>query len=445
MLNVAMPTIGRELGASTIDLSLIVALYLVAATSTLVPAGRLANRYGLKAVFLAGCTIAALGTLIGGFAGGVIQLWVCRCIQGIGTGAMITTAYAMIPRFVGRDHIGWGYGLLSLGAGIGMMVGLSVGGLLASYAGWRFVVVAPMVLFLGLIALAARTLPEAAPTTSPTAGIDPVGTGLFAGCLAGVMFFLNFGNEFGWGSGRILAFAVLALLSGGALAVRGQWSGVDFIPRTLLQNRTYCASLLMLFLFQVNLSGAMFVVPFELQGIHRLSPASCSLVLLAYPLVLSPIARWAGQRSDATDPLALIAVAFGLGGIAFWGFGAFAGERAVWPTLALLVCLGVATGLFTSPNNRLAMAGVAKQVSNDAAAWLPVCLNAGSVIGVSVYQTALSVGASGGAFQPAALLAGHAQELDRFLLGLRFVFDAGAVGYVLLLVVTLVRRRRAHP
>jgi len=440
MLNVASPTIGHELNVSTGDLSLIVSLYLVATAAALVPAGKCASRFGLKPVFIAGCSVAALGSLIGGLADGVAQLWICRLVQGLGTGFMVTTIYGMVPRFMARNHAGWGYSMLSLGAGTGMILGLSAGGILASYVGWRSVVMTPMLLFVVLITMALRKLPREETASVPGLRFDIVAPVLFAACLISAVFFITYVPVLGWAERRMLSCLAAAALAALLLAVWIRWTGSTFFPKNLLRNRCYIASLLMMFWFQINIAGVMFVLPFELQGIVRLGAISCSLVLLAYPIAFSPTARWAGRQSDQVNPLSLITMSAGVGCVALALCAALVGSTAIWPILMLLTGIGIGSGLFTSPNNRLAMSEVADGLGNDAAAWLPVCLLSGSVVGVSVFQIALT---GGGTFHPAALLTETTAEVQSFEAGLRVMFLFGATTFALLCATTLIRWRRA--
>jgi MFS family permease len=122
IVNVSLPDMARELHATSTEISFVLIAYLIAATFSFIPAGHLGNRYGIRRVFITGCMLAALGTLASGLSANLPLLCLSRLIQGVGTGTMVAVAYAMIPFWVYKNRVGWAYGMLSLGAGIGMFV-----------------------------------------------------------------------------------------------------------------------------------------------------------------------------------------------------------------------------------------------------------------------------------------------------------------------------------
>lgn len=114
MVNVALPTIAGELNASTTEISFVVLAYLIAATATFIPAGKLADIVGLKKVFIASTLVAMGGTLLCGFSPDLRVLVASRAVQGVGAGGMAALGYAMIPAWLPEERTGWGYGYLNM-------------------------------------------------------------------------------------------------------------------------------------------------------------------------------------------------------------------------------------------------------------------------------------------------------------------------------------------
>ena len=153
LVGVALPDMAREMGASSTEISFVVMAYLLAATLTFLPAGRMGVRYGLRTVFLFGTLLSCLGTLMSGLSTHLPMLWTSRFIQGVGMGALVAVSYAMIPAWIEQKRLGWGYGMLSFGAGMGMIAGLPVGGILSHYFVWQWIFLATIPIFVLLFAM----------------------------------------------------------------------------------------------------------------------------------------------------------------------------------------------------------------------------------------------------------------------------------------------------
>ncbi len=396
LVNVALPIMALELNCTTTTISGIVIVYLLAATISFLPAGRLGDRYGLRPVFLAGCGLAALGTLSSGLAVNLWMLWISRFVQGVGAGAMVALGYAMIPAWLDPKRVGWGYGCLSLGAGLGMVLGLPVGGVLSHFAPWRWIFLGTFPVMTILLCLAWRALPRQQSRPSRVVPPDAVGATFFALALAATVFAISLGSEWGWASPAIVVALVLAALLSAGLVLRARMIGHPSFPREVLRAPGFTVALITLFLFQMMAGGILFLMPFYLRLSCGLSSLMSSLLLLAYPLSFAPVGGWAGSLADRIGSRPLVVTAAASGSLACGLFSAMLARGNPWIAAGFLLVFGISTGLFFAPNNRFAMSGTAADRRGEAGALLPVALNLGTILGISILDTALSWHRPGG-------------------------------------------------
>ena len=347
LVGVALPDMAREMNASSTEISFVVLAYLLAATVTFLPAGRLGARYGLRFVFLYGVLLACLGTLMSGLSTHLPMLWLSRLIQGVGMGALVAVSYAMIPAWIEQKRIGRGYGMLSLGAGMGMIAGLPVGGLLSHFFVWQWIFLATIPILLLLFAIAYRYLPRNKP------------------CPHGIVQ----RSVMGWGN--------------------------------LFKQQGFFLALLTLFLFQFVSSGVRFLMPFYLELGMGLSALMSGVFMLIFPLSFAPTGVWAGHLADRIGSRALVLFSLGMGAFICAFYMGVLEQLNIWFFCMFILSFGVVCALFSPPNNRLIMMSLPETNRSEASALLPVALNMGSLLGIGFFETIFSMkfpSQGGGAF-----------------------------------------------
>ena len=134
--NIALPTLGAAFSAPFVQVQAVVVAYLAALTVTVVIAGRLGDRSGLKPMLMAGLTIFGLASLLCGVATNLWLLVGARALQGIGAAFLMTLSMALARQTAGPARIGRAMGLLGTVSALGMALGPSLGGVLIELAGW---------------------------------------------------------------------------------------------------------------------------------------------------------------------------------------------------------------------------------------------------------------------------------------------------------------------
>ncbi len=390
VVNVALPSMAIELGASSTEISFAVISYLLATTIALVPAGKLGDRFGLRRTFLTGCGVAAIATLLCGVSTSLSMLLVSRFLQGLGIGMIVANAYAMIPAWIDKAHAGRGYGMLSLGAGLGMVAGLPVGGVLSYAMSWQWIFLATTPFFVGLFWLACKVLPSARPQAGTQVKLDWLGLVTFALMLGSAVLSLSLGAEIGWCSTTILSLLVLTIFCAGLMLMRRNKQPCLFTP-AIFKISGLIPGLCVLFIFSAAAGGLRFLLPFYLQLGCGLSVLMSSILLLSYPISFAPAGLWAGQLADRAGSRRMVIFACLLAALLCSIFACFFSQLGIWFFLVFVLGIGFANGMFFAPNNRFCMTYVPETLKSEASALLPVTLNMGTLIGVSVFETIFTI------------------------------------------------------
>jgi EmrB/QacA subfamily drug resistance transporter len=219
VVNVALPGIERDLGASFSDLQWVISAYALTLGATLLTAGSIADRFGRRRVFTFGLVLFTLASLGCGLAGSPLALNLARGVQGLGGAAMFATSLALLAdAFQATQERRVALAVWGATTGAAVAIGPLVGGLIISVASWKWIFLVNLPV--GVIAVTLTVL-RVRESRDPDAGpIDRAGLVLFATVLGGSIFGLQRGNTDGWGSapivaslgGAVLAFVVFILV-----------------------------------------------------------------------------------------------------------------------------------------------------------------------------------------------------------------------------------------
>jgi EmrB/QacA subfamily drug resistance transporter len=202
VVNVALPSIAKDLKSSFTDLQWVVDAYALGLASFLLASGSLADRVGRRAVFTGGLVLFTLASIACGLAQNPDVLNVSRAIQGIGGAAMFATSLALLAQaFQGAER----------GTAIGgaVAVGPLIGGALVDGLGWEWIFFVNVPIGAAAVFITLRYVGE---SRDPDAhGIDWPGVATFSGSLFALVYALVRGNEKGWGSGLIVGLLLISV------------------------------------------------------------------------------------------------------------------------------------------------------------------------------------------------------------------------------------------
>jgi EmrB/QacA subfamily drug resistance transporter len=210
IVNVALPSIGRELQFSQDDLSWVVNAYTLTFGGFLLLGGRMADLLGRRRLFLVGLILFALASLGGGFATDSTQLIIARAVQGLGAALLSPAALSLVTViFTEGAERNKAFGVWGAVAGSGGAVGVLLGGMLTQWAGWEWVLFVNVPIALVAAALAPRLLPESRNTGARH--FDVAGAVSITAGLSLLVYALIDATNAGWGSAQTLGLIALAL------------------------------------------------------------------------------------------------------------------------------------------------------------------------------------------------------------------------------------------
>ncbi len=405
IVNVALPTIGRDLHTSESGLQWTVDAYTLVLASFLVLAGSTADRFGRRRVFQIGLAAFGLGSLLCGLAPGIGWLIAARGLQALGGTMLNPVAVAIIAAvFDDQKERAWAVGVFGSMSGLALALGPVLGGVLTSSLGWRSVFWVNVPITVAAIVGTARFVPESRAERPRRA--DPVGQTLVVLVLGSVVGSIIESGRLGW-----TAPAVLGLLAAAAAGVAGilWWEPRQASPLLelrLFRSVPFSAAVVMALFALCGFSAFLFTMTQYLQNARGLSPLAAGLCLLpvAVPvLILSPrVGRRVGTRGPRL-PLAVAGVALALGGTAVLGISA----ASIVPLPALLAAFllfGVFLGCVNPPITNTALSGMPRSMAGVAGSVASTGRQAGTSLGVAIAGTILGAAATakGAAFTTAA-------------------------------------------
>jgi len=387
--NVALPSLGRELGMDAVTLSWVATAYLLSASVSLVPFGKLADLRGRKRVFVVGLLVHTTTSLLCGLAWSAPVLLAGRVAQGVGGGMIFGTNVALLSSAVPQSRRGAALGINVASVYLGLSLGPPLGGLLTEHLGWRSVFF--VATGLGALAafVAARGLAgewaEAAGETFDAAGAILYGCGL--GALV-------------YGLGRLPAGmgATLVALGLATLAAFVAWEQRARSPlldiRLFRENRVFAFSNLAALINYSATYAVTFLLSLYLQSVRGLTAQAAGAVLATQPLLQTIVSPVAGRLSDRIDPRVVASAGMGLitAALAVLGLADEPISRGV--LIGCLAALGSGFGLFSSPNTHAVMGSVERHSFGVASATLAAMRLVGQMLsmGVAGLLLALFVG-----------------------------------------------------
>jgi EmrB/QacA subfamily drug resistance transporter len=306
-VNVALPALQRDLGATVSDVQWVVEGYALMLAALILVGGALGDRYGRRAMFGAGIALFALASAACGLAPTIGWLIAGRVVQGASAALLVPGSLAILSASFPARSRGRAIGTWSAFTGVTAAVGPLVGGWLVDHGSWRWVFFINLPIAAATLLLIAWHVPESCdPGAAPR--LDWIGAALCTLGLAGVTYGLIElpGGGAPSGSARAQGSA-LAMLAAGLVALGGfvlveARSRAPMMPLDLFRARTFAgANLLTLFLYAA-LGGALFFLPFNLIQVQGYSAAAAGAALLPFVLLMFLLSRWAGGLVDRFGP-----------------------------------------------------------------------------------------------------------------------------------------------
>jgi EmrB/QacA subfamily drug resistance transporter len=448
IVNVALPSIQRDLKMSLPAVQWVVTGYLITFSALMLAGGRLTDRYGRRLLLELGLGIFTAASLLAGLAGSAAVLLLARAAQGAGAALALPAGLALAasgPTARDRDAIAamWMASLASA-----LALGPVLGGWISQHLRWNWIFLVNLPAGLAG-ALIARYAVEDSPHDE-TAHADWGGLACSVTALAAATFVLTEGGQAGWMSGRIvLAAAVSAVATAGFLR-RDRRSGAPVIDPAMLRNRAFGGGVAASVMWGAGVNGVFFFTSLFLQRYAGLDATRTGLVFVPVALlvvVVTPVtpklADWLGAGPTVAGGLAVVAAGLMLLDVTVASAGSRVSQAALLVPAAVIgagsaLTVPLTTSVLESvPTDRAGIAGSVLSLAREASGLAGIC-----VIGLVVTSAGGGVTSAGGGVTSADVvpagssfagggpaLAGRAfaSGYERGLLGAAVLMAAAAV------------------
>jgi len=344
IVNIAFPTLRREFGATLADAQWVLSIYVLALGVTTPVSGYLADRFGIKRIYILGIGIFALGSLLCGLSPSLGLLIVARALQGFGGGIALPLGPAQLYRAFPPKEQGTALGIFGLALVTAPALGPILGGWLVDLNIWRaiFFVNVPIGI-LGVI-LGSRFLLDYRIEKRPL--FDPLGLITAVVGFGSVLYAATIAESSGWtGSTTLfwfgLGFVVLAL----HVYIELKIAKEPMMNLKLFTNPTFLNASLVGYIATVALFGAEFLMPVYLQAFRGRTALDTGFILLAVAATSAIATPLAGRLYDKIGPRAIMFVGFFLLCINTWQLSKIEGTTSINYIVWLLALRGLAVGL----------------------------------------------------------------------------------------------------
>jgi EmrB/QacA subfamily drug resistance transporter len=384
VVNVALPSIREDLGASFTDLQWVVDAYALTLAALVLTAGSLADRLGRRRVFAAGLGIFSVASLLCALAPDPTSLNLARALQGVGGAVMFAVSLALIAQeFTAGRERGMAMGLYGATIGVAVAIGPLVGGALTDSLGWEsiFYLNVPI----GIAALAVTYLKLRESRDPNATRVDWAGTATFSTALFLLVLALVRGNDEGWGSTLIVS------LFAGATALLVAFVAIErrvaepMLPLGLFKRRAFTGVQLAAFAISGSIFALFLYLTLYLQNYLGLSPFEAGLRYLPITVVsffAAPVAGLLLSRVQARLMLSIGLAGVGAGLLLMGGIDA----GSEWTTLlGGFMVAGAAVGLLNPVIADVAVSVVPREQSGMAAGINDTFRQVGVAVGIAVW------------------------------------------------------------
>jgi EmrB/QacA subfamily drug resistance transporter len=301
VVNVALPTIGRDLEAGLGGLQWTVNAYALTLAGLLLLGGSLGDHFGRRRVFMWGVAWFATASLLCAIAPTIETLIAARAVQGVGAALLTPASLALIEASFRPDDRGAAIGAWSGLGGVAAALGPFLGGYLVEAVSWRLIFLINLPLAAVVMWVAARHVPE---SRDPAAAreLDLAGAALTAVGLAGVTYALTEGPGGGWTEPGTAVLGVGGLVALALFVTVERHSRHPMIPLGIFSSRLFTAANLVTLVVYAALGGALFLLPIQLQQVAGYDPLQAGAALIPLTVVMLLLSARAGRLAQRIGP-----------------------------------------------------------------------------------------------------------------------------------------------
>ena len=392
IVNVAIPSIRTDVGATTAEIQGVVVLYQIAFATLIITGGRLGDIRGPKPVFLLGLLAFTMASAWCGFARSGGELVTARAVQGAAAALMIPQVLATIHRLFPDGQRGRAFGIYGFTLGFGAAVGFGLGGWLVAldiaHLGWRTIFFVNVPIGLALMGAALGLMPSM--PGRPGTQLDMIGATVLLAALLCLIGPLLLGPDLGWAPSLFAVMAaglaLLALLWPLERWVEHRRRGLPLVHLDLLQDGSFVTGLLAVFFFTFANISFYLVLTLYMQLGLGFSPLQSGTTVMPLAVAFAIMSRIAGPRAQKRGTIALVqGCGVQLIGLAILGIAVAVESPPAAPAFALLlVVFGVGQAMVMAPLYGLVLTKVSEAHAGSGGGVVSTMQQIGNGSGVAV-------------------------------------------------------------
>ena len=441
IVNVALPTMARELNTTMAGIEWVVTSYLIVICATILLFGKLGDILGKTRIFKFGIGIFTIGSLLCGLSNTLFMLILSRIVQAIGAGAAMATNQGIITETFPANERGRALGMSGTAVALGTMVGPTLGGLIVSIAPWEYIflinIPIGILVYIGVI----KILPIKKKINDFI--IDVKGSILFMISITLLFTSINFGQSLGYNNLFIIMSFIISLILFAIFIRVEKTSNNPMLDISIFKNRLFSLSIFCGFTSFISIGAVNIILPFYYQDVLSLSPSSAGLMMTVSPIILAIVAPLSGYLSDKIGSEKISALGLSILSIGIISLVLFNVNTSLIIVGALVGLLSLGSGIFQSPNNSLIMSTVKKNELGIAGSINGLVRNLGTTTGIALSTNILySRMSSKVGYKVSGYIDGRP---DVFIYAMRFVFTG--IGLICLIgailsIIRVVKRRK---
>ena len=385
VVNVALSTIHRDLGASVQSLEWIVNAYVLAYAVLLLTGSALGDRFGRKRMFISGIVLFTAASAASALAPTTGALIAARALQGIGAAIVTPLTLTLLADAFPPERRGIALGVWSGISGTAVALGPLVGGAMIQIASWHWIFWINVPVGLVLAPVAARRLKE---SHGSERGLDLVGLGLSSAGLFGLIFGLIRSQTLGWTAPEVAASLAAGAVLIVAFIVQELRTDDPMLPMGFFKRRSFAVTNVVSLSMYFGMFGSVFFMSQYLQNVVGNTPFEAGLKLLVWTGATMLVAPAAGYFSERFGARLFMVAGLSLQGIALaW----LASEAAVGQSYASMIVpfifAGSGMALVFAPSANAVLSSVRTDQAGQASGATNAIRELGGVLGISVLST----------------------------------------------------------
>ena len=418
IVNVALPTMAKELNTSMAGIEWVVTSYLITICATILLFGKLGDILGKTRIFKIGIGIFTIGSLLCGLSNTLFMLILSRIIQAIGAGAAMATNQGIITETFPTNERGRALGMTGTAVALGTMVGPTLGGLIVSIAPWKYIflinIPIGVLVYIGVLKILPFKRKES------DFKVDVKGSILFMISITLLFTSINFGQSLGYTNIFIVMSFIISLILFAIFIRVEKNSDNPMLDIKIFKNRLFSLSIFCGFTSFISIGAVNIILPFYYQDVLSLSPSSAGLMMTVSPIILAIVAPLSGYLSDKIGSEKISALGLSILSIGIMSLVIFNVNTPLIVVGILVGLLSLGSGIFQSPNNSLIMSTVEKNELGIAGSINGLVRNLGTTTGIALATNILySRMSSKLGYKVSGSVDGRA---DVFIYAMRFVF-----------------------